>query len=295
MLPIKWIDGPDSVSVTFDDLPAIITKGYFLNINAEDFGIETDKIAHINLDPFDILLSGEIIAGRHFNTPIGLFDTSRFTDESIESGGEMLPDKFYFNALSYDGSCFKDITESEIIPYIGKYRSKEEHEMWDSTLNKFGLCPVTKQILKRYIPIMKNGESLKDKTFDIFISFGEEDRQFATLVYDFLVKRKKRVFMRIQETTRDDSMNIDHALYTAHSFVAVGASRHALTDHSASYEYRSFHRDLAIGKKGNKAHLLSVVSGLNQQDLPPPLCHYKTISCDLHGVPSALSELASIV
>jgi hypothetical protein len=295
MLPIKWIDGPDTVSVTFDNLPVLVTKGYFLNINAEDFGIETDKIAHINLDPFDILMSGETLAGRQFNTPIGLFDVNRFTEESIESGAEMLPDKFYFNAVSYDGSCFKEITDSEIMPYIGRYRSKEEHKQWDATGKRFGLCPVTKQILKRYIPLKKYGESVKDCVFDIFISFGEDDRRFAAIVFDFLVKRKKRVFMRPREMTHDDWMNIDHALNTSHTLVAVGSSRHTLTEHSASYEYRTFHRDLAFGKKGNKAHLLSFVSGLNKQDLPPPLCHFKTMSCDSHGVPAALSELASIV
>ena len=58
MIPLKWIEGPDSLDVRFGEGPAESPRdGFFLNINAEDFGIEVDKIARISLDEDVTLLS----------------------------------------------------------------------------------------------------------------------------------------------------------------------------------------------------------------------------------------------
>ena len=47
-IPLKWIEGPDSICVSMNKKKKL-SEGYFINITPEDDAIEFDKIAIINL------------------------------------------------------------------------------------------------------------------------------------------------------------------------------------------------------------------------------------------------------
>jgi hypothetical protein len=252
MLPIKWIEGPDRVIARCEDSSELATQGYFLNINAEDFGIEVDKVAHVSLARSDLLLSGEIIAGRLVNEPIGLFNVDRFKKNLPDPESELVPDLFFFNTVAYESGSFNEIMEKEFFPYISKYRTSEEHALWEKTGNKSGLCPVTRQIIKRYFGFRKVGDTDADASCDIFICFGEEDRNLANVVRDHLVKKNRRVFMRKEVVTCGEWSSVDRAL-------------------------------------------VSFVRDMKQQELPPPLCHSRTVVCDSRGMSKALLELESLL
>ena len=71
-LPVKWIEGPDIVSATVGRRRHT-SRGYFLNINPEDNGIEVDRVALINLKDNININDGEITRGVLCNRLVGLF------------------------------------------------------------------------------------------------------------------------------------------------------------------------------------------------------------------------------
>ena len=99
---LKWLQGPDCLTVQHGDNEARTIKDCFLNINAEDFGIELDKVAKIHLDENAILLSGETIGNTLENAVVGLFEVNRLNRELIEGKGEYFPDYFFYDAKHWE-------------------------------------------------------------------------------------------------------------------------------------------------------------------------------------------------
>ncbi len=295
MLPIKWIEGPDSVVARYEDSAELVTRGYFLNINAEDFGIEVDKISRISLDESDVLMSGEIIGGHLVNEPIGLFDMGRFSPDLPVSGTDIIPDIFFFNAVRYEGGDFRKIVTDNFFPYVSRYRTAEEHELWEKTNARYDLCPVTRQIIRKSLGFAKGAGIARDCACDVFVSFADEDRKAALRVYDRLADKNTRVFMRAADASHEEWGCVDRALGNASVLVAVGSSRRALMHHFPSYEYRSFHRDAMFGKKGTGCSLVSFITDMRKQELPPPLCHFKAIDFDTENMDEALFRLENAV
>ena len=160
---IQWISGPDKVNVTMGDIKKE-TSGYFLNINALDFGIEVDKIAIITLDKVKeikpskeiksgeehvLFLDGEVSSNQLVNRPIGLFEVNKM-NELIQKGAQKFkPDFCFFNAKCY-GSDKISWVINEFSHYIEDKRDSTERNVYAETKNKFDLCPVTRNILTRY-------------------------------------------------------------------------------------------------------------------------------------------------
>jgi hypothetical protein len=84
-LPLKWSLPPDAdrqavehryhdaVRIRFGDDTPIYTGQGFLNINAEDFGIEFDRIAKLSVGPEAVFCDGELRSGLLLNRVVGLF------------------------------------------------------------------------------------------------------------------------------------------------------------------------------------------------------------------------------
>src|SRR5262249_13567355 len=109
---------------------------------------------------------------------------------------------------------------------------------WDSTPCKFGLCPVTKNLIRRFL-LLEHDESVESRSNnpaptlagtstspgapEIFLSFASEDLPLADQVFSFLDKAGRKVFFS-NETLHQANFGdaVDNALKAAKSLVVVG-------------------------------------------------------------------------
>ena len=144
-------DGFDSVDATYWSASNKQIKaekpvrGCYLNINAEDFGIEIDHIGRIELPKGISLIDGEINGNNMLNRPIGLFRVKEFNPDSpgepnmvFQSGKPLSLD----NAINRFSSHVIDLN----------IRDKNHVRTWLDMHNddRFRLCPVTRQIVRRH-------------------------------------------------------------------------------------------------------------------------------------------------
>lgn len=168
-LTLKPEPGPDEVAVTLWD-STTVTRGFFLNINATDLGIEVDQILRIEgLEPTAILLDGETedpsreagpVVG-FVNAPVGLFRTAGFPDPA--GNHRFVPDIIYWGGVRYgvfpSGTSAIDSDPKERLEVLRRFAKErleaKANQDWDdysTTLGKgraYDLCPVTRSIIRR--------------------------------------------------------------------------------------------------------------------------------------------------
>jgi hypothetical protein len=272
-IPLKWLDGPDRLLVSFDRRYLSNTCGCFLNINPEDFGIEIDRVAWITIDEDTILYDGESCGDSLINSPVGLFEVERF-NELVRSGcNRFLPDLFFHDARRYEDGP-KQI-ERKVAQYVKRmsgvrpYRSAREYA---NAAAKFDMCPATRGVVQRYLSTLTR----KPKgQYDIFISFGSEDERLARRIYEYLIHSTgKRVFFSAETMHDGDYMRqLMLALESAQKLILVGTNlRHIVKPH-VEFEWRAFH--LLTITEPRKKSLVPVMVGVDPKTLPLPLrlCH----------------------
>jgi len=302
-IPLKWLPGPDSVVVEFANESPKRISDIFLNINAEDFGIEVDKVAIISLDQNAILCDGELFRGDYGNTlvnaPVGLFLMDKL-NRGIKYGlVEYIPDIFFFNAQRYDGKQFKEVVKNVYLPYAkstGRLVDKD-FNYFQNLKAKFDLCPVTRRIVWRYLELQGRKDITNEQPVDIFICFGGEDENFAEKVYKFLQSKiDRRIFF--SKESRDPAFIpvINSALESAQLLLAVATNPQNLLRPYPRYEYTCFFNDMLGGRKPENARLISFISSsFKPLDLPKPLCIYQTIMYDPQYSEMGLEELAKYI
>jgi hypothetical protein len=291
VIPLKWLEGPDTIKIRIGGESPKIVAGCFLNINAEDFGIEVDRIARINLDQDVVLCFGEIIGNKLVNTIVGLFQVEKFNRDVLPGKTEFFPDFFFFNAKRYASSKFQEVLYGEFIKHIRKLRSEEENNRFDSAKQKYNLCPVTRRIIKRYLSLRSEKPEKAAGPYDVFISSSGEDVKLAAKVYKFLDQKGIKAFF-YKETARDPNVlrMIDEALESAKCLVAVGSKRENLLKPFVEFEWRSFFHDILLERKKD-AKLLAFIGGFDPYDLPRELRYNQWIKFQKPNVNHALGEL----
>jgi hypothetical protein len=263
---LKWLDAPDELHVTFADEPTSKIRKCFLNINAEDFGIEIDRIAWITIDPETIFFDGESWREIVVNSPVGLFEVERFNKFVAAGCNEFLPDVFFYNAQRYDEG--PQIIQEAIKQYIQRMAKERPYKVINAYRNtplKLNMCPVTRRIVQRYI------STLTEPTpgaYDIFISFASEDKRHARRIYEYLARKSnKRIFF--SEATLQDgnfSRQIDQALESAELLFLVGTSISNILKPYVEFEWRTFHL-LALTEK-KKRNLVPMMIGVDPKEMP---------------------------
>lgn len=153
-LNIRWIEGPDRVEAkTLLKLFDNEVKGCFVNINAEDLGIELDRVAIINLNKGDIILDGEISGGGLLNRVVGLFKIDE-VNRNIDCAHAFTPVHFFYTGEWDFGD--KHVTDAieHFLKEIDDIRSPEEKAQYRKARQKnkeLDMCPVTRTIIRRYI------------------------------------------------------------------------------------------------------------------------------------------------
>lgn len=273
--PLKWLEGPDSVRVNMDGKIREVT-GCFLNMNASDFGIEVDRVAKLNVGESVALFDGELSRGKLLNRLVGLFRVDRF--DFVKS--EHIPDVFFYKGSRYSQADFKTLMRSRFIPDIRGNRTPEEITAYKASENPYDLCPVTRNIIRRYIGVSQQ-QKPGVAPVEVFVSFGRGDERLAGEVAHCIRDIcGKRVFFS-PESRYDQLWDraIDDALDSAKCLVVVGTKLSRIQRRWPEYEYRTFHKDIKSGKK-KKARLFSVVTGIDPVQMPLPLRSYAVETCN---------------
>lgn len=196
-LEVDWDPpGPDTLRVRFNKQEAKVMQGFYLNINAQDFGIELDRIARIRLPQRAVLLDGEINNNQLLNEPVGLFEVGK-TQKAVYDGlTEFLPDRLFYGAASEPHSSSSsaaglrdDVIRKKFLPRLKdiNVRSEEENQVWESLLPSdcFNLCPVTRTIIRRH---------MRAANPRIFMSYNRMDQAFAKRLEQDLAGRGIQVW-----------------------------------------------------------------------------------------------------
>jgi hypothetical protein len=150
---MQWFAGPDSVRIQIGRDKPVSRKGFFLNINGEDFGIEFDKVARIRLPGSAILFDGEIDEGELVNRPIGLFSVERF-NSLLQSGKKSFtPDIVFYGAERYDPCQLDYIVKHAFMRHLERIRTPQSVRLMKNKIEageQFGLCPVTRCLVERF-------------------------------------------------------------------------------------------------------------------------------------------------
>jgi TIR domain-containing protein len=269
---IKWMNGPDSLKVQIEDYDFGETVGCFLNINAEDFGIEIDNVAKIGLSKDEVICDGEQIGNCIINRLVGLFEVRKL-DQLLGSGGrEFLPDKMFFNARPYEGLSLESVMD-EIVPYLRDVRSVAEMDRFSACASKYDLCPVTRRILKRFASREQEHIHAASQPM-VFISYGGDDERVAKKVYDSLKDITKVFFFKEYDYRDTLARAIDEALDSAMCLVVVGSKLENVNRDRCAYEWKRFCQDLEHNLKPNDAVVIPFISHIDPEDLPRELRQY---------------------
>jgi hypothetical protein len=282
-IPLKWLDGPDSIEVHFHDSASrepVLTSDCFLNINALDFGIEVDRVGRMTIDRKAVLLDGEMVDGRVINRPVGLFKMDELLKALAGGATEFFPDIVFYDARCRGRRRNPRQMRAIVAEFLEDLatppcvRSPEDLQEYAATAERFGLCPVTERIIRR-LPRIDVG--LED--WDVFLSFASEDAGFAERVHAHLqASTSRKIFFSPHSVRQSDfSPLIDHALDRAACLIAVGSHVRHLKKPWVEYEWRSyFQESLARGH----GELVSFISKrVECGDLPRPLRHRTWFMC----------------
>ena len=277
-MPVKWIDGPDTLRIRYKKHDLRELNGCYLNIRAEDFGIEVDRIAKINLDANAILLDGELINGQLVCAPIGLFEVRRMADLLAQGTNEFIPDFFFYDGEKFESrETLQEIVIKKVLPHINKILPNWDPSEWNKCNRPFDLCPVSRGVLERAAKLWKN-KSVKDDIYDVFISFAEPDKELARKIYNHVYRRMGlKTYFSKESIVAEFSMELDKALDSAKCLIAVGSSPEHFLRKWLQYEIRSFHKDIMSGMKPDPATIIPFLSNMEWNQCPKPLSYYNAI------------------
>lgn len=302
-LPCGWLRGPDDLTVTYrgfgpsDHLPHR-TDGMILNINAEDFGIEVDRVVRIELPETAVICDGEILSGCLLDSPVGLFEVEAIHDAVCKGSIDFRPSILFFNAERHNPDDIEDVISAFL---EGKKRNGLLQDIDASQLKeaeekglKFNLCPVSRNVIRRCVKLMARAGSPDPGEIDVFISFASEDQAQAKEVHDWLIANGRQpVFFSPESIRESDFTNsIFSALEQARNLVVVGSRLDHLHKNWVSYECRSFFIK-KMREQNSKRQIFTVLPGLSASARPPsPLDGYKIIACSKDSLSNGgLAEL----
>jgi hypothetical protein len=302
-LPLKWLRGQDSVVIRFDNQAPVEIRDCLLNANAQDFGIEIDRVAKMSIGPKAVLCDGEVVRGRLLNRIIGLFSVQHLNAAMASDLKEYYPDRIFWSGRDRSGDDVKKL----VVEYLDDGnrsggRTASTRSEWEGATSRFGLCPVADTLIKRYLRLEHEEEqcsSQPDTRLDspeIFLSFSSEDRELAQWVFESISKTGRRVFFS-DETLHHSNFSdaIDDALRSARALVVVGTQVQHFFKPWVRYEWQSFHNDILGGRKPWNTPLVTVAVNPDLSALPRPLTFRQVLSCDPQSPHSTMQKLEALL
>jgi hypothetical protein len=309
MLPLQWLEGPDSIKVQMGSGQPVSTTGCFLNVNAEDFGIEVDRVAKIWVPEDALLLDGEIMDLKVLDRPVGLFDVDKTLSQfAADDESAFFPEFFFFGGKRHDGNEFVEAIDKRLTPSLGELRTPEEVRYFTSLRNKkFKLCPVTRTLLRRYSdcmneqhvpadpvggPVVATRAPLPDG-FDVFISFADEDEALARQIFDYVKRTKGRSPFLYKEYMVDRwGRLLADALDSATCLIVVGTDVDRLKNGWLEHEWFAFLNAVNIKRKP-RGKFIPFVQGIDERRVPIFWLAHQIIHGD--DVARGLRELGEVL
>jgi hypothetical protein len=301
-LPLKWLSGHDSIFITYRNEDKIKVSDCFININAEDFGIEIDRVAKMTVSSNAIICDGELSNGKLLNQVVGLFDVHRFNAAIVTGKKEFNPDFIFWNGKNRSEDSLEVVVREYLANVIKQgIRTLESCRDWKILKYKYGLCPVTRNLIRRYLlmepektpvqPLPFEDKNLPLKT-DVFLSFASEDLVLAKKVYSYLENSGHKVFFS-NETLHHSNFGdeIDNALRSARSLVLIGTETDRFYKPYVRFEWQSFHNDILAGRKPWKAPFITFTTNPDMNSLPLPLVNRQIIDYSKKSWDESLREL----
>ena len=296
-MQMKWLDGPDHLRVDAGGGTRATVDGCFININAEDFGIEIDRVARINIEEDAVLLDGEMISGHLVNAPIGLFEVNRFNQCLASGATSFVPEWIFHNGQRYEPAQLEAVVQrflDELAPVSPTWGVEECAQ----AQRRFGLCPVTKRIIARYLSLHTTTPPKSMGDCELFISFAGEDLEDARRVRQFYLDRnpKRPVFFSEENKHQASFLHaIDDALDRATNLIVVATQPAFFRKQWVQYEWERFLCDILNGHKDPKAKLVSFIGGIEPRELPGPFRSRQYVLFDPKNPIAGLADLASYV
>ena len=302
-LPLKWLPGRDSAVIRFDNRPPAEIRDCLLNVNAEDFGIEIDRVAKMSIGPRAVLCDGEVVRGHLLNRLVGLFSVQGFNAAMASGRNEFYPDRLFWSGREH---CPDDLS-SLVVEYLDDVerrgvRAAGARSDWETANSRFALCPVAETVVKRYLRSEHNGKAflsppatVRDSP-EVFLSFCSEDRELAKRVFEFVRSKERRVFFS-DETLNHANFSdaIDDALRSARAMVVVGTQVEHFFKPWVRYEWQSFHNDILCGRKPWNTPLVTVMANPNVSELPRPLAFRQVLSFDPASPQLTMQKLEALL
>ena len=298
-LPMKWLDGPDTLRIRGNGKDFTEQPDCYLNIRAEDFGIEVDRIAKLNLDDNAVLLDGELIKGKLIGAPIGLFEVRRMAALITNGSDEFLPDFFFYDGMRYDGktTTLQNVLSKKFLPHTRKIRPNWDYREWTENRTPFNLCPVARGVLERAANKwnINKPRASNPAEYDVFISFAEPDTKLANEVYKHVrVQMDLKAYFSKEEAVANYQGKIEKALDSANCLIAVGSAPEHFERPWPLYEQSSFHSDILSGKKPENAGIIPFVKGMEISDCPRYIRRWNGVRKDVEGK-NAMNRLSEII
>jgi len=162
-LELKYIPGPDSVTICFGAETKRLVEDVFLTMTTDDFGIELDRIAKIRIPdirPHDLgnelrLCDGELNAWVPVNRPIGLFPVDEFASNMAPG---IWPELLYFDGKVFEGHNLGKVIKTDVVPQLANAYTQLGREAVEEFLaieDGYAPCPVTRRLITRYLDISR--------------------------------------------------------------------------------------------------------------------------------------------
>ena len=298
-LPLKWDNGPDELRIRTNMAGPRTVSNCFLNINAKDFGIEVDRVAHLSITEDARVIDGEIIKGHLLDRPLGLFRVDEMNEKVLKGETSFRPRQFFHSAILYDESELeKEIDKA--IEDTSRLRTERELQYLEKVRkdNPYSLCPVTQRIIHRYAKLQKAAMPLAreaDGQVNVFLSFANEDSSLARKVCEFVENKMGRVvFFSEQDKNPLFLEAIFKALGKAKCLIAVATRPDHLEKNWPYFEWTNFLVRM-LDSEREKLSIIPFIQGFTPKELPPQFRTFRAVQVERHGLEAAFKQLGELL
>lgn len=189
-IELSWAPAPDIVEASVGGEGPIVTADCFVNVNALDFGIEIDRVAHMKFGRFKLpngvsFLDGELHPFGLINAPVGLFRKDKLDHRKME----FMPDYLFYSGRPCNRTgktprrTIIDVIEKHYVPRIMKNLSRKTRGEYSRCERKYDLCPATRGIIRRYSSTRTSTTPCNRHNPSVFISYSSADNVLAGRLY----------------------------------------------------------------------------------------------------------------
>ena len=294
-IPLHWMAGPDTVRIEYGHEEPVTYGDCFVNVNAEDFGIEIDRVAVMNIDEGSKFCDGEMTSGNLQDRVVGLFPLETLKADFERGSREFRPPILFRRGRQ----CDLDDLDAEIEEGVSrsKHLGLTSGAAWkkaDAEDRRYDLCPVTRTLLRRSLAHFDTAPR-PGTSCDLFVSYPSEDIAYADRLYKGLQRSTRKVFFCPERTFRTDfSFAMWDAVDSASAMVAVCSNPAYFQKNYFRAEWNAFYNSRLNQRKKADAPLIVLLVNMEQRQVVAPLHTCESVKCSgAHDLQQAI-ELVDV-